>query len=589
MTASFHPRPPEADLLVVAAPFGLTGTEAGRAVPVDAEGLDGVLARHPARVSFRCPDRLGLGAQPLAITLGLARFRDLNPGHWIEQVPALVQMRAARQALLAGQGLEQIVAGLDPSRFGRLLEALAAAPTEDRTGRRPDAGPPSSGPPAAASMPAGDGLDGLFDLVEVPGSAAGSLPADPDRPVLAPLFSAVARAGRAESANAAPVSDGPLAALDALLVEQVCAVAEADAFQAFEAAWRGLRLLLDRLVRPRARRPRLRLALLDTQQVPAPQVLEAWMQAGQTETGPPLAVLVDGVGQGSAADLQAWGALAQIGESLQAPVISSAGPGLFERSDWAAVDALSDPETVLQGPAHQAWTALRDRPASRWLTLAANGVVLRASLDLQRGLGLGPDTQAAGGPLLGAPAWALGALLVESVAERGWPTELTADREVRLEGLDLAPCAAVRGGAEVLSPLQAILSVRGCSSLGNAGLAPLTGYANRDSVLLPRAASVHRPNRVPEDEDGRLGRMFSSLPYHLLLALVLRRLECWLSDPALPADRAEALRTALCDLVADSSGPGATVTVAADEAGGLDITLWTGRGVLGGVPVTLAL
>ena len=85
------------------------------------------------------------------------------------------------------------------------------------------------------------------------------------------------------------------------------------------------------------------------------------------------------------------------------------------------------PGGLLSRPEYAKWNALRDKDASRWLTLSFNRFLLRTpySSRQRNTLGLTETIHHHNDYLWGDAVWLLTSLITASFARNGWPTEIT--------------------------------------------------------------------------------------------------------------------------------------------------------------------
>lgn len=529
---------------------------AGDPVPVTRETFDAVLAARRCRLDLEVPNRLGGRAKALVVQIAPESLADLAPAGIVAQVPALKALHALWRAVAApgvGPGNAAVGAAL-AACAGH--EALEEAVARVRAALAPA---PKAAPSAPPEAPGGGALDRILGMV-------GTAPATP--------------AGRPAGAAGVAVD------LAGRLAAQVGAVLHDPAFQALEAAWRGLRLLV------RASDPRggVRVWLADLPPDAWPEALADGGPAARLHDGPegPLAlVVVDAFAGSRSADLDALQVLAEGAEALQVPLVAGLDPGFFGAPGHRA-DRLPFLGTVLDEPAYTPWRALRDKDAARWLVAAYNRPLLRAPY--------GPDdrgaagiTEAAPNPdahLWGNPAWGIAALAAAAFDRDGWGAGLTGTADGGLSDLPLW----TPPGATVQVPLEAALPDKVLMDLADAGVAALACRPNRDAVFVLRSPMVHRPDTYGDPAATEAARAMAKLPYQLVAARITGALARYLAvvPPETPAgEAARGVEGFLGDLLA-TTGAGSAVTVTAAD-GALDIAARTGRAVLGGGTVRLRL
>jgi len=278
------------------------------------------------------------------------------------------------------------------------------------------------------------------------------------------------------------------AATDAAISHEMRKLLHDPALQRLEAAWRGVRWLTSELELD----ANLQLHLFDVTR----EELLADIVASQgklTETGVYRA-LVDSLPEGDS--WSAFVSLFQFGPSnpdvaLLAAlglIASKAGGPLFGDADLALA---SDAAQALA-----AWQALRRTETARWIGLAAPRVLLR----LPYGARTDPIEafafeEVVGAPEIGELLWAnaslaMAMLIGKAFTARGWNMEPGDEREIG----GLPVYTFVRDGEHDMQPCaERQLTERDINALLNAGIMPIAGRRDRDSVVVVRFQSVSDP------------------------------------------------------------------------------------------------
>lgn len=431
----------------------------------DAHGFAALMEEWQPALRLEVANRLGPQPQTLELALRFTSLRDFSPAGVARQVPALARLLAIRTEVhrVREEGTER------EAFRERLAEAGVDAATADGLYGQLTIEPPKPKPAPETDDPLGR-LMGMVDTGE-------EEPADG-------LASALADDGPRFDRSRA---DEILEDFDRRLGAQLRAILEHPDVRRLEAAWRGLKFLVERLpsrapveldVLP-AGREALSEALY--YQVLVPE------HGGEAER-PPLSAVVLGFAFGHGqADVALLEDLAGTGASLQAPLLASASPGFFEADGPEALGRLPFVPQLVEGPAYIPWRKLREAEEARFLALAFPPFLLRAPYGPQNPSKEIPLEEE--GHLWGGGALALAAAMLASFAETGWPTHLAGRR---IEGLPLYETERGR------SPLAALLPEEKAAELAEAGFAVLSGEPDRDAFRL-----AHTPNLslVPAFED----------------------------------------------------------------------------------------
>jgi type VI secretion system ImpC/EvpB family protein len=280
-------------------------------------------------------------------------------------------------------------------------------------------------------------------------------------------------------------------AVDAELGDRMRELLHDRAFQAIEAAWRGVHWLMTSVELDE----NLQLHLFD---VTRDELLADITAAGGRigESGLYRALVDRWRRQPGAAGWSALVSLHQFGPSdtdagLLAAlglIASQAGAPFIAGGELSLVDASEQ-----RAPA---WHALRGTEAAPWIALAAPRVLLR----LPYGARTDPVQafafeEAAAEPeherfLWGSGALALAVLIARSFTARGWDMELGDEREID----DLPAFTYDRDGQPQLQACaEHYLTERQMNSMLDAGLIPLASRRDRNGVVAIRFQSIARP------------------------------------------------------------------------------------------------
>ena len=488
---------------------------------VDKNSFADLMATWAPQLSLDVPNAVSETPKTLDVSLQFAALEAFRPEGIAQQIPALKQLtdiQALVQAVNEGDlsldefqtELEAI--GVDLEGADELYQLLADEPE-----------PPESGASSTASAAErDDSLDRLLGMVETgeddqddtddpaPPSAPDELAASNGDVGASSFVGALMGAVSGEAAGQRVAPDAAQALLQRLsetLSEQVGAILAHPDFRRLEAAWRGLKFLVDRtdfrenielMVLPAARD--------DLHEALHYQVLLP--EHSDDHDTPPYSMLVVDMDFGREhLDIEQLQDLAGTGESLQTPVVTGASPAFFGIEKMSGLTKLPALRPHLQGDAYVEWKALREEDAAQFLGLALPAFLLRYPYGADRpveGFSLREDSGLWGsGALIAAVAAA------QSFADTGWPSHLT---EYPIENLPVQP---TRGGQ---SPLAALLPGRTQSELARAGFIVLNGTPNHDAVRVRHAATVRRPDTYDDPAATTEARRHATLACQLFVA-----------------------------------------------------------------------
>jgi type VI secretion system protein ImpC len=294
--------------------------------------------------------------------------------------------------------------------------------------------------------------------------------------------------------------------IDRALASQMRALLHAPDFQALEAAWRAVFLLVRRLETD----SQLKLYLIDLSKA------ELTADLGGTEDlrstglyrmlvdrnlgttgGDPWALIVGNYTFGpTCQDAETLARLAQIATAAQAPFIAGASSHAIGCESLAETPYPEDWQWEAEAEDRAAWEALRRRPEAGHLGLALPRFLLR----LPYGEASDPAESFAfeemqGSPahedyLWGNPAFACALLLAQSFSEYGW--QMRPGVHAEIGGLPL-PVYDKDGDSELKSCAEALLTERAAGKILESGMMPLVWLKGQDTVRLVRFQSIADP------------------------------------------------------------------------------------------------
>jgi type VI secretion system protein ImpC len=479
------PPPPETPFCIaVLGDFSGRGArgsmEVGRAlvnrqpVLVDRDNFDQVLTRFAPRLD------IPLGSDDGArLTLRFATLDDFHPDRLYATLPIFDAVREMRERLA------------DPAVFARIADAR-----KPRTPARPAE---SSGPPSRIAS-------NLLDEI-VGGSSGSEMRPAPRKDDLQEFIDRAVEPHLVPRAD--PGQQELLEQLDAATSAGMRAILHHPDFQALEALWRSVLMLVRRVVTD----ARLQVHLIDVAEAELRADLAAEGEGegegdGALESSGLYRLLVESsvgtpganpwsllignytFGPGSE---RALGRLARLARMAGAPWIAGADPRL---AGCPAIDRSPDPDEW-ERMIDPDWEAFRRSEDARYVGLALPRVLLRLPYGEETEPGeLFPLEEMGAAPahedyLWGNAAIACALLLATSFASSGW--SMRPGEHLDIDGL---PLHVIREDGETTSKpcAEALLTERAALRLLDSGLMPLVSMKASDAVRLVRFQSVAHPS-----------------------------------------------------------------------------------------------
>ena len=248
-------------------------------------------------------------------------------------------------------------------------------------------------------------------------------------------------------------------------------------FRRMEAAWRGLRLLLQQGISQDA--VRVEIAPVH------PDTLESSIEAltPGLVNDPPGLILLDLPMDNSPLSLARMAKAAQWAATLMVPLVAWAPSEFLQIDSWQNLDGLAFIPNHVAGPSYAKYQALVSSDAGHWLCLTANRFLIRYPY--------GKDNPprhidfAEKRPLWIPPVWALGTVIAQSVDRTGWPTRFTDRHQFQIQ--DMA--THTRGNTPPVV-VEALFNRDRLDQFIRAGITPLAAQPGTDSAFITKAVTI---------------------------------------------------------------------------------------------------
>jgi type VI secretion system ImpC/EvpB family protein len=336
--------------------------------------------------------------------------------------------------------------------------------------------------------------------------------------------------------------DRDIAAIDALIAEQLDAVLHAERLRRFEGRWRGLAWLVDRTETG----PRLKIKLLSVTWNDICRDLDRAIEFDQSlmfqkiyeaEFGSPggepygLMVIDHEVrhhpGRGAPTDdVSALAALAGVAAAAFCPMILSASPALLGLDSFADLATVSDPAAAFREDTHARWRSLSGKADTRFLCVALPRLLARppwgddpARPDGFRYREFAPSTNER---VWMSAAFAFAAVVARAFARNAWPADVRGSETDRVgaglvDGLPVERFDTDPDNVWTRHALEVLLTDRQERLLVDAGLMPVTALPFGPEALFASVRSLQAParhigaNAAAADANARLSSQINSM------------------------------------------------------------------------------
>ena len=337
--------------------------------------------------------------------------------------------------------------------------------------------------------------------------------------------------------------------IDDLLSAQLNAILHAPEFQALEASWRGLHMLVRGADKDRGVKIRImNIGKRDLGRSLRKFRGQAWDMSpifqriydeefGQLGGEPFAALIGDYEFDQRPDDVAMLSDMAMIAAAAHAPFIAAAAPSLLQMDSWAEVANPRDLSRIVATSEYVAWRALREQADARYMGLCMPRFLVRlpygAATDPLDGFSFEEETDGEDTSRLlwGNAAWAFGVNLCRAFAEYGWCARIRGiDRGGVVEGLPVLHHPTADGNVDRRTVTEICLSERREAELSSCGLIPLVHRKNSDMAAFISAQSLQKP-QVFEDPDATANANLSArLPYLFATCRFAHYLKCMVRD-----------------------------------------------------------
>jgi type VI secretion system protein ImpC len=260
--------------------------------------------------------------------------------------------------------------------------------------------------------------------------------------------------------------------IDEILRKIFVQLYEDQTLKSMEAAWGGLRLLLDQMSTDDDVEVHIVPIALGTLEDTLVEL------TGQVLEQLPSLVLVDLPFDSSSRSVELLERVAKFSEMLLVPGITWVTPMFFNCDSWYGVQKLMYLPHYVEDPAFAKWRSLTTASCASWLAVCCLRFLTRYPY--------GPDNKPRSiyfdekTLLWVSPVWAVGSLITQSFVRKGWPTHFAEWKEMQLEDLPLDMDDPRRP-----LPVEAQFDRDRMEQLRRCGIIPLAATTGKDVAFIP--------------------------------------------------------------------------------------------------------
>ena len=376
--------------------------------------------------------------------------------------------------------------------------------------------------------------------------------------------------------------DRMIAEIDTRLSLQMDEILHNVEFQALEASWRGLNLLVDRT----NFRENIKIEILNVSKQDllddfedSPEVVQSGLykhvytaEYGQFGGEPVGAIIANYFFSPSSPDVKTMQYVSSVASMAHAPFIAAAGPKFFGLESFAGLPDLKELKDHFEGPQFAKWQSFRQQEDARYFGLTMPRFLLRNPYDPEENpvktfVYRENVTGSHEHYLWGNTAYALATRLTDSFAKFRWcPNIIGPQSGGAVEDLPLHHFQSM-GEIETKIPTEVLVSDRREYELAEEGFIALTMRKGSDNAAFFSASSAQKVKFFGNSEEGKTAefnyKLGTQLPYlmiinrlaHYLKVLQREQLGSWKER----SDLEQELNKWIRQYIADQENPGAEV------------------------------
>lgn len=335
------------------------------------------------------------------------------------------------------------------------------------------------------------------------------------------------------------IADGMIAELDQKIGRQVDEILHAPAFQKLEAAWRGLKFLVDRTdFRENVRINLVNCSKEDLQAdfEDAPEVVKSGLyktvytgEYGQFGGEPYAAIITDYVFGPGPQDIALLQKAASVAAMAHAPFIANAGPQFFGLDDFLKLPNLKDLKSLFEGPQYAKWQSFRESEDARSVGLCVPRFLLRlpygSSTVPAKAFAYEEDVKGKHQAYLWGPSsLAFATRLAASFAKYRMCANIIGPTSGgAVEDLPLHQFEAM-GELQTKIPTEILISERREFELAEEGFIALAMRKGSDNAAFFSANSCQKPKKFGSSKEGKEAELNHRLGTQLPYLFVINRL-----------------------------------------------------------------
>ena len=546
---------------------------------IDKVSFDRVMEQVAPSLAVEVEDPFTAGAAAIRVNLRFKELRSMRPDAIIDQVPVLRALVDARR-IVENVKARKTSAADARAQLARILPRPAWADSlTGEVAERPADAKSAASKAAPAPAAKSNAIDDLFSIVDVgkpapieeaapagaDDAAAAAQPDDvPTVGGLSAIVAAVAKSARkGERPPLAVVGSAPERVENAFR-RVLSDIVEHPEVVRLEAAWRGLRLLIDNC----DFRAGLEVDVIPVAPAKVEEALKHLAGIADGERAPIDVFVADYEVNATAAELERLERWGQMAEAYRAPVVVNGGASLLAAESVAAVGKAGHRLSSFDDPRLVAVRGIASRESARWVAVVVNRVLTRAPYDAStsrvKELTFEQDAKDKGTHVFSGGAYVIASLAARSHVKFGWPTAITGPRDGQLGNLPVHE--VTDKGHTAAIPTEAFVTQEAQIDVARIGLCILASAPNSDGALAGKVPVLYRGPTAGAREDAPAESTLSNQLFIGRLANAVDQLAAAIPNDTPPAAASDVAKVTLAELFPQGGASGPLVDVKIDAA-----------------------
>jgi predicted component of type VI protein secretion system len=280
-----------------------------------------------------------------------------------------------------------------------------------------------------------------------------------------------------EDPHQAAVYHDEVSQLAAIQQKALSALFDLPTYRRMEAAWRGLRLLLQQGTINNTAKVEIAPIHRNNLEATLAALLPILIQ------DPPGIILLDLAFDNSPAAMNLLAKAAEWASTLMVPLVAWASCGFLQIPSWQDLSTLPFIPNQVQGASYAKYQSLKQSDGGHWICMTCNRFLIRYPYGKENRPRHVQFTES--GPLWISPSWALGTLVARNMETTGWPSRFTDHQQYQIQDLAVANPTTT---PHIV--VETVLSRDRLDQFIGSGLTPLTTAKGSDSAFVPKAVTL---------------------------------------------------------------------------------------------------